>query len=691
MVSDLSLASGRRPRARLVPIDPDFDVRKEGLSLRAAGTPLARRTLGDVGAAYRVTAKGLFPDSYLVIDFDLEQRPWIDASTIRVFYSPPNRNSYRPLWKSGANLDFRYVWARIDRPGTYVVLGLPRDRLLLETLRQIATTRRIDNVEGSDRARQVTIEPFERLFELGGDDLDELRHRITALELNLGADRVKELTTRRGQGFGIAAPMLPGDAEDFGDLREIITGLDPLPAGLPEEELFFPPLGPVPLPWPPEPVPIPRFYPELFVRAIPRIDLRWLFCLFWERTGRCTCTTLSTQARALCSSIRSYNVSTLRERHRVSVDGQVNSQPAIVAGHIYVGTMNASAALVGGVLYKINMATSAVEGTFSVDSGSSRQGRGIASTPAVVSGKVYFSALNGKLYCVDAATMAQDWVVDLRKQDLAHNQPVDHGADWATGWSSPVVVGERMYVGSGEGEHDTFGYVYCINAVNGNVEWLFCTDKFDDPNNPGNENQANVIPPSHWTGVGAIPAPFVVAQSDPAHPGSAPWSSAAYDAGLHRIYIGTGNAEPDNALPDPRYASGIISLDASTGEYKGFFQPAPGDSYRPTADFDVDVPGAPTIFSRSGQRLVGIGSKNGSYFLLEADGLALVERRQLLPYDSAATPFRASTLPTTTILGRTRVECLELLRSTPVGGRCLSASADTATPSTTRRPHSSGR
>ncbi len=520
-----------------------------------------------------------------------------------------------------------------------MVLGLPRDRLLLETLRQIATTRRIDNVEGSDRARQVTIEPFERLFELGGDDLDELRHRITALELNLGADRVKELTTRRGQGFGIAAPMLPGDAEDFGDLREIITGLDPLPAGLPEEELFFPPLGPVPLPWPPEPVPIPRFYPELFVRAIPRIDLRWLFCLFWGTDWPMYMHDAQHTGRALCSSIRSYNVSTLRERHRVSVDGQVNSQPAIVAGYIYVGTMNASAALVGGVLYKINMATSAVEGTFSVDSGSSRQGRGIASTPAVVSGKVYFSALNGKLYCVDAATMAQDWVVDLRKQDLAHNQPVDHGGDWATGWSSPVVVGERMYVGSGEGEHDTFGYVYCINAVNGNVEWLFCTDKFDDPNNPGNENQANVIPPSHWTGVGAIPAPFVVAQSDPAHPGSAPWSSAAYDAGLHRIYIGTGNAEPDNALPDPRYASGIISLDASTGEYKGFFQPAPGDSYRPTADFDVDVPGAPTIFSRSGQRLVGIGSKNGSYFLLEADGLALVERRQLLPYDSAGNPF----------------------------------------------------
>jgi hypothetical protein len=86
-------------------------------------------------------------------------------------------------------------------------------------------------------------------------------------------------------------------------------------------------------------------------------------------------------------------------------------------------------------------------------------------------------------------------------------------------------------------------------------------------------------------------------------------------------------------LPDEWYGSGIISLDADTGEFMAFFQPGPDDSYRP-ADADVDVPGSPTILIRSGQRVVAFGSKNGSFFLLDPLTLEVLDggaRRQLLP------------------------------------------------------------
>jgi quinohemoprotein ethanol dehydrogenase len=211
-------------------------------------------------------------------------------------------------------------------------------------------------------------------------------------------------------------------------------------------------------------------------------------------------------------------------------------------------------------------------------------------------------------------------------------------ASVSEGWSSPLVVNGRVYVGFGEGEDNyptgRFGFVYCLDAATGTVIWLFCTNKFTG----GADNDPNVIPPSTFAGV--PPAPFTKAGADPSTRGASPWSSAAYDPELDRIYIGTGNSRPtDDPLPDPKYASGMLCLDASTGKFRKFFQPDKSDNYRPDFDMDVDVPGSPTVFKRVGQRVVGIGTKGGSYFILNAASLAVLDRRQLLPYDSGGNPF----------------------------------------------------
>jgi outer membrane protein assembly factor BamB len=39
-------------------------------------------------------------------------------------------------------------------------------------------------------------------------------------------------------------------------------------------------------------------------------------------------------------------------------------------------------------------------------------------------------------------------------------------------WASPVVVGDHVYVGCGEGEGGAFGFVYCLYADTGHVKWL---------------------------------------------------------------------------------------------------------------------------------------------------------------------------------------------------------------------------
>ncbi len=58
-------------------------------------------------------------------------------------------------------------------------------------------------------------------------------------------------------------------------------------------------------------------------------------------------------------------------------------------------------------------------------------------------------------------------------------------------------------------------------------------------------------------------------------------------------------------------------------------------------DDDIDVPGAPTLFSHAGTRYVAIGGKSGAFFVLDANTLAQVAWRQVLPYDSGGNPFPA--------------------------------------------------
>ena len=201
------------------------------------------------------------------------------------------------------------------------------------------------------------------------------------------------------------------------------------------------------------------------------------------------------------------------------------------------------------------------------------------------------------------------------------------------------MVNGKVYVGFGEGENpQLFGWVFCLDEKTGNVIWLYCTV----PVNTGVPNPPNVIPPAAAFPVGSppdVPLPFKVAAQNPPPVGGASWSGGcsvwsgiAYDADLNRIYATTGNPQPDSALPSPMLSNGLLCLDADTGEYKGFFQALPQSSYRPS-DIDVDVGGAPILFTRSdGVKVVSFGCKNGGFFLVNAITMELIAWRTLLPY-----------------------------------------------------------
>jgi outer membrane protein assembly factor BamB len=346
---------------------------------------------------------------------------------------------------------------------------------------------------------------------------------------------------------------------------------------------------------------------------------------------------LSHSGEAADTQITAENAATLRRLHSIDVPGSILSTPAVVDGCVFVGLANTLevATQNGGQLLKIDLESGETLATFhwAIPQGErdTHGFCGMGCTPAVADGRVVFSAFNGKLYCLSEDDLRPQWVTDLRYADLVHNQPVtnDFGGDGpddakASGWSSPVLHGDRVYVGMGEGENpQLYGFVYCLDANTGDVIWIFCTCEFEE----GRPNRPNELPKNTVTD---LPKGFTTFDGDIAVKGASVWSSIAYDPDLDQLYCATGNPKPDGPLPTAGYTNSVVVLRGSTGELLASVQIPARSSYRPS-DIDVDIGGSPTLYELDGRKLVGIGCKNGAYVTFDAHSYEIVAVRQLLP------------------------------------------------------------
>lgn len=590
----------RHPAPILLPAAPDWDPAKD-LRLQPERNPLPDGTLGEIGIYAQVTGRDEFPETVLKLPYDPDGIMGIDPASIRVFRWDARLRNLRPVWNSGINPRFSYIWAKVRRPGVYVALGLPRDRLAQEVLRVMAQTRRYSDVETDKAMHAITEGAIELLLKTPEDDLEELRRILALTELQTSLTGFADPQVQLGIGGHPKPFPLPGNVS-LKAFKERLTKLRTPPGGLPEEALFFRPelddvgrppfphpprpgswnpdgdiCPPLPRPWPPEfrPFPIPWPRPPL---PLPR-PFCWLFSRNWwmyhhdER---------HTGVASGCSNIRSTNVGTMSLLNpATALDGTIVSIPTVVGGKVYIGTANIPGTGPGGKLYRIDLVSGAIDlPAFAVATRTPAYFQGIGGSPAVVGGKVYFTAVPGRVYCLDANTFSLLWMTDLRDPDPAHNQPVRNNIGFsykADSWSSPLVVNGKVYVGSGEGEDpQTYGFVFCLDANTGNVIWLFCTNKFVTPaSNAPPHNSPNVIPRevaiSDPLPAWAVAAGFSLHPNPVPETGSSVWSSCAYDYTLNWIYVGTGNSkyvwtEPGGGadLPDEMYGSGMLALDVTS-------------------------------------------------------------------------------------------------------------------------------
>jgi alcohol dehydrogenase (cytochrome c) len=168
---------------------------------------------------------------------------------------------------------------------------------------------------------------------------------------------------------------------------------------------------------------------------------------------------------------------------------------------------------------------------------------------AILGDTLYLATLDARLVAIDAKTGRAIWNVPVGDPKLGYSMTM-----------APLVVKDKVLIGSGGGEYGIRGFIAAYDAKTGKEVWRFHT--VPGPGEPGHETWRG----EDWkTGGGSI------------------WLTPSYDADLNLTYWGVGNPGPD-WNPDQRpgdnlYTDSVVALDPDTGALKWHFQFTPNDGY----------------------------------------------------------------------------------------------------------------
>jgi alcohol dehydrogenase (cytochrome c) len=282
------------------------------------------------------------------------------------------------------------------------------------------------------------------------------------------------------------------------------------------------------------------------------------------------------------SEINVSNVSQLRAQWAFHVPNsdRLEVTPVVIDGIMFVTSANDAYALdaqTGRTLW--HYARPITEGL--IDDASQHHNRGVG----IWHSRIYMETDNAHLLCLDARSGHLLW--DVAYTDGNPN----YGAT-----SAPLVVKDKVLVGTSGGDDGVRGFVAAYDAETGKEAWRF------------------------WT----IPAPGEFGSSSwPGESwklgGGTTWMPGTYDPELNMIFWGTSNPAPDfDGGPRPGddlYTDCLLALDADTGKLQWYFQLTPHDL------FDYDAVETPVLvdakFRGEPRKLVVEANRNGFIYVLD--------------------------------------------------------------------------
>jgi alcohol dehydrogenase (cytochrome c) len=258
----------------------------------------------------------------------------------------------------------------------------------------------------------------------------------------------------------------------------------------------------------------------------------------------------------------------------------LENTPVVANGVMYVTAANDAFALdarTGRLVWHHSRPNS--EGL--IDDASRHITRGVA----VWRNRVYMETDNAHLVCLDARSGNQIW-------DVAY-------AEWNKnygGTSAPLVVKDKVLVGTSGGDDGVRGFLAAFDAMTGKLAWRFWT--IPGPGEFGS---------SSWPGEAYLRG------------GGTTWMPGTYDPALNLVYWGTSNPAPDfndDVRPgDDLYTDSVLALDADTGKLKWYFQFTPHDL------FDYDAVETPmlidAVYKGEPRKLLVQANRNGYLYVLD--------------------------------------------------------------------------
>ncbi len=210
---------------------------------------------------------------------------------------------------------------------------------------------------------------------------------------------------------------------------------------------------------------------------------------------------------------------------------------------------------------------------------------------AVGHGKVYLYTLNAHLIALDAQT--GDLVFDTVNGDVRAGE---------SGSVAPLIVKDKVIVGSAGGEFGLRGHLDAFDAETGERQWRCYT--VPKPGEPGSET---------WPDDGEAWQ----------RGGANCWVTPSYDPELELLFQGTGNPAPDFdggvREGDNLYTDSTIAVDVNTGEIRWHYQFTPHDLW----DYDSTMENV-LFDAPDGRKLLAHADKNGYFFVLDRTNGELV-------------------------------------------------------------------